>query len=146
MQNIKELEGDVLTTNIVEMRNIVSYLGEHNSWWKTKFYQPSAGEFLAYLFPRSSNSQFLLSCSSTRSFIDNEVGSNHYHLFRLPIKMEKLIGRYIKHNDIKPFESVEVALQALKEKAANLLLDGKSGPKHIGSSELLDNDLLQVFA
>ena len=74
-----------LIDNIITLRAAVSFLGEKMSWWDTDFYQSSSQELLDYIFPKSFNTQFLSACVSIRSLIDNEVGANYYHLFRLPV-------------------------------------------------------------
>lgn len=132
--------------NIIDLRAAVSFLGEKYSWWNSNFYDPSSKDFLAYIFPKSSNTQFICSCISTRDYIDNEVGANFYHLFRLPMSVEELIKDNAKSIQINPYNFEEDALQTLKEKAINLSSDGKGGPKNIGSIDRINEDLIQVFS
>lgn len=135
-----------LINNIINLRAAVSFLGEKKSWWNSKFHDSSSKDFLAYIFPKSENTQFSCSNVSSRHFTDNEVGANYYHLFRLPMSVEELVDNNEKSATIHSFESEENAKQSLKELATNLSSDGKGGPKNIGSSDQLDNELLQVFA
>ena len=135
-----------LINNIIDLRAAVSFLGEKKSWWNSKFHDSSSREFLAYIFPKSENTQFSCSNVSSRHFTDNEVGANYYHLFRLPMTVEELVNNNEKNRSVDSFESEENAKQSLKELATNLSVDSKGGPKNIGSSDQLDNELLQVFA
>tara|TARA_B110000902_G_C14242367_1_gene562924 strand:+ start:415 stop:888 length:474 start_codon:yes stop_codon:yes gene_type:complete len=135
-----------LIHNIIDLRAAVSFLGEKKTWWNSKFHDSSSKDFLTYIFPKSKNTQFSCSNISTRNFTDNEVGANYYHLFRLPMSVEELVNNNEKSMIINSIESVENALQSLKELAANLSSDGKGGPKNIGSVDQMDNELLQVFA
>jgi len=134
-----------LINNIIVLRAAISFLGEKKSWWNSNFHDSSSKDFLAYIFPKSKNTQFSCSNVSSRQFIDNEVGANYYHLFRLPMSVEELVNNN-KNKTICFFEFEENAKKALKELAANLSADGKGGPKNIGTSDQLDNELLQVFA
>ena len=43
--------------NITKLRVAVAVLGEHNGWWKTKFFSSSSKSFLDFVFPRSKNIQ-----------------------------------------------------------------------------------------
>ena len=135
-----------LINNIIDLRAAVSFLGEKKSWWNSKFHDSSSKDFLAYIFPKSGNTQFSCSNVSSRHFTDNEVGANYYHLFRLPMSVEELVNNNEKNRSVDSFESEENAKQSLKELATNISVDSKGGPKNIGSSDQLDNELLQVFA
>ena len=132
--------------DLLKLRFVVGYLIEDKKWWNTNFHKSSSKDFLTYIFPKSKNTQFSCSNIPTRNFIDNEVGANYYHLFRLPVAMEELIHNAAKNMDIHSFEPEENALQLLKKLAANLSVDDKGGPKNIGSSDQMDNDILEVFA
>lgn len=135
-----------LIINIIELRSAVSYLGEKKSWWNSNFHNSSSEDFLSYIFPKSKNTQFLCSCVSARNYIDNEVGANNYHLFRLPITLEELIINETKLADINPYKSEEEAIHILQEKATSLVSDGKGGPKNIGSIDQINADLIQAFS
>tara|TARA_Y100000813_G_C24120950_1_gene332640 strand:- start:370 stop:843 length:474 start_codon:yes stop_codon:yes gene_type:complete len=135
-----------IINNIIYLRAAVSYLGEKRSWWNSNFHDSSSEDFLKYIFPKSSNTQFLCSCIATRDSIDNEVGANFYHLFRLPMSVEELINNKAKSIGINSYKSEEEALKTLKEKAINLSSDGKGGPKNIGSIDQINEDLIQVFS
>tara|TARA_B110000046_G_scaffold178415_1_gene206278 strand:- start:1065 stop:1538 length:474 start_codon:yes stop_codon:yes gene_type:complete len=135
-----------LINNIIDLRAAVSFLGEKKSWWNSNFHDSSSKDFLTYILPKSKNTQFSCSNVSSRHFTDNEVGANYYHLFRLPMSVEELVDNNEKSATIHSFESEENAKQSLMELATNLSVDSKGGPKNIGSSDQLDNELLQVFA
>ena len=62
------------------------------------------------------------------------------------MSVEELVDNNEKNRSIHSFESEENAKQSLKELATNLSSDGNGGPKNIGSSNQLDNELLRVFA
>lgn len=132
--------------DIIELRMAVSFLGERKNWWNSNFHDSSSMDFLGYIFPRSSNTHFLCSSISTRNRIDNEVGANYYHLFRMPLSVEELIINKAQIADIKLYSSEGEALQLLKENATNIDSDGKGGPKNIGSIDQINEDLIQVFS
>lgn len=132
--------------DIIDLRSAISYLMEHSHWWQLNFYDSSSADFLKYIFPKSPNTQFLCSCIASRNCVDNEVGANYYHLFRLPMSIEELISNRVRSADIITCSSVEEALQALKQKALDLSVDLSGGPKHIGSVEQLNEDIIQVLS
>jgi hypothetical protein len=135
-----------LIKSIIALRAAVSFLGEKKAWWNSEFHKASAEEFLKWVFPKLTNSQFSCSNIVTRNFTDNEVGANYYHLFRLPMSIEELINNTEKSMAIHSFESEEQALKSLKELSLDLATDRRDGPKNIGSADKMDGDLLQVFA
>jgi hypothetical protein len=132
--------------DIIELRSSISFLMEKSQWWELNFNDSSSRDFLAYIFPKSSNAQFLCSCIALRSCVDNEVGANYYHLFRLPMSIEELISNRAKSTRIRSYDSKEEALQALKEKALDLTADQREGPKYIGSVDHFNEDVIQVLA
>ena len=132
--------------NIIELRAAVSFLGEKRSWWNSNFHDTSSKDFLRYIFPKSTNTQFSCSNVSSRHFTDNEVGANYYHLFRLPLAVEELLSNKAKVANLSSFKSEDEALQILKEKALGLHSDGKGGPKNVGSIDQINEDLIQVFS
>ena len=132
--------------NIIELRQAVAYLGEKKEWWNSKFYDNSSKDFLSYIFPKSKNTQYACATVSTRDFIDNQVGANYYHLFRLPMLVEELINKNEIDASFKLIESDEDALNVLAYRSGDLSTDGNSGPKNIGSVEILNDDIIQVLA
>ena len=134
-----------LIINIINLRLSVSFLSEKNRWLNSKFYENSSDVFLSHIFPKSKNAQFLSSNIATQNFVDEQVGANYYHLFRLTILMEELIFNTIKNTAIKELKSEENALKTLTELSLNNSTDGKSGPKYIGSIDEI-NKLINVFA
>jgi len=135
-----------LIQTIISLRSAVSYLGEKKAWWNSSFHESSSKDFLTYIFPKSKNTQYTCSSISTRNYIDNQVGANYYHLFRLPMSVEELINRNEKNLILNLIESEESALEILEDIAGDLPTDGNSGPKNIGSVDQLNRDILQVFA
>ena len=135
-----------LINRIIDLRAAVSFLGEKKSWWNSKFHDSSSKDFLTYIFPKSTNTQFSCANISSRHFTDNEVGANYYHLFRLPMSVEELVDNNKKSATIHSFESEEDAMNSLKELAANLSADSNGGPKNIGSADQINEDVIQVFA
>ena len=135
-----------IINDIIELRQAVAFLGEKKSWWTSKFYDSSSKDFLAYIFPKSKNTQYTCSTVSSRDFIDNQVGANYYHLFRLPMLVEELINKNEIDRSFKLIESEEDALEILSYRAGDLSIDGNSGPKNIGSVDVLNNDIIQVIA
>lgn len=132
--------------DIIELRSSISFLMEKSQWWELNFNDSSSRDFLAYIFPKSSNTQFICSCIALRSCIDNEVGANYYHLFRLPMSVEELINNKVKSIDINSYKSEEEALKTLKENAINFSSDRKGGPKNIGSLDEINEDMIQAFS
>ena len=135
-----------LIQNIIDLRAAVSFLGEKKSWWSSNFHDASSKDFLTYIFPKSLNNQFSNSSIATRNHIDNEVGANYYHLFRLPLTFEELINDRIKVTILSSIQSEDEALQVLKEKALSLTSDGKGGPKNIGTVAEINEDIIQGFS
>ncbi len=135
-----------IINNIIDLRAAVSFLGEKKSWWNSNFHDSSSVDFLTYIFPKALNTQFLCSCISTRNYIDNEVGANYYHLFRLPMTVEEQISNTAKVANIKLYKREEEALLLLKTKTRELFSDGKGGPKNIGSIDEINEDIIQAFS
>lgn len=135
-----------IINDIIELRQAVAYLGEKKSWWNSKFYDSSSKDFLTYIFPKSKNTQYACATVSTRDYIDNQVGANYYHLFRLPMLIEELINKNEIDASFKSIESEEDALNVLANRSGELSSDGNSGPKNIGSVDTFNNDIIQVIA
>jgi hypothetical protein len=135
-----------IINDIIELRQAVAFLGEKKSWWTSKFHDSSSKEFLSYIFPKSKNTQFTCAVVATREYIDNQVGANYYHLFRLPMSFEELINKNEFKTNFKLIKSEEEALIVLGNLAGDLSSDGNSGPKNIGSVDMLSNDIIQVIA
>jgi hypothetical protein len=135
-----------IINDIIEIRQAVAFLGEKKSWWNTKFYDSSSKDFLSFIFPKSKNTQFACAIIATRDYIDNEVGANYYHLFRLPVSIEELINKNELESNFKLIESEDQALLVLENIAGGISSDGNIGPKNIGSVDILSNDIVQVIA
>jgi hypothetical protein len=139
------MKTDLIKT-IIDLRAIVSYVGEKKQWWNSNFHDSSSKDFLDYIFPKSTNTQFNCSSVSTRNFLDNQVGANYYHLFRLPMSVEELIAKKGVSNGVEQFTSEDDAMSLLTKLADGLSTDGNSGPKNIGSIDQFEKETLQVFA
>ena len=135
-----------IINDIIEIRQAVAFLGEKKSWWNTKFYDSSSKDFLSFIFPKSKNTQFACAIIATRDYIDNEVGANYYHLFRLPVSIEELINKNELELNFKLIESEDQALLVLENIAGGISSDGNIVPKNIGSVDILSNDIVQVIA
>lgn len=129
--------------NLINVRNAVGYLGEKKDWWKSSFFESSSGDFLRYIFPKTNKDQSYFATFPIKNKIDEIVGANYYHLFRLPSSYEESIEKaYRGHN----LETESNALEVLEKYADDLLINQNAGPKNIGSVEHLNNETIQVFA
>lgn len=135
-----------LIDKIINLRNVVAYLGEKKTWWNSQFYESSSKAFLSYVFPKSKNTEFSCSSRSARNFVDNQVGATYYHLFRLPLSVEELIDKNQKTALVKTIDSEETAINLLFEISNGLATDENKGPINIGSTDQLNEEMLQVFA
>lgn len=135
----------MISKDIASLRIVVALLGEKHNWWPTNFYDESSLGFLEYAFPRSKNVALIASNDAIRTIMDEKVGANHFHLFRLQIVLEEQIHQFLG-KDVNKEQSEEQALTALRQLAKELPVDGQSGPKNIGSVEQLDSDTIQAFA
>ena len=135
-----------LITKITALRKAVSFLGEKKKWWNTQFQESSSKEFLAYIFPKSKNTQLTSANKATQHLIDMQVGANYYHLFRLPLSMEEMIYEQERNVQIESFISEEEALTLLDKIALGLSASNTSGPINIGSSDQINDDIIQAFA
>lgn len=132
--------------DIVKLRASVAFLGEKNDWWQTKFFDSSSEDFLAYIFPRSKNTQLTQAIEAIQHKVDSEVGANYYHLFRLKITYEELIKSKINSASLETITTKEAAEEILSKMADGVAVDEAPGPKNIGSIDELDESLVQAFA
>lgn len=135
-----EIEG------VLKLRIAVAVLGEKNGWWNTNFFSDSSKSFLKFVFPRSKNSQFFSAFDVVRKKIDEKVGPNHFHLFRLSINYEEQIHNMLKDYDAEKFIPEENAKNLLNELSESLLVEGNPGPINIGNINELNSDLIRAFA
>lgn len=132
--------------DIIKLRNAIGYMMEKQNWWHSNFFSTSSNDFLGYVFPKSLNLKRNFYLDIFRNNIDQEVGANYYHLFRLPIQFEE---KLFKINDSNNFELKTIeddALAIIKNMSENLEINNRQGPINIGSVEELDKDLIKVFA
>jgi len=135
-----------LITQFAALRAAVSLLAESRSWWKSDFHGASSKDFLLYIFPKSMNVQVACANMTARKFVDDEVGANYYHLFRLPVSVEEMVAKSVRNQAEGSVSSEVSALHLMKKLSGDMSTDGKVGPKHIGSIHLLNQDVLQAFA
>lgn len=132
--------------DLLSIRVAVAVLGEHNGWWKTNFFGESSKSFLNYVFPRSKNLQYSAAFDAIKGIVDERVGANNFHLFRLSINYEEQIHHQLKDAQFEDYVSEEKAREMLQELANGISVDIAKGPKNIGNIQELDQDLIQAFA
>ncbi len=132
-------------TNIAKLRVAVAILGESKGWWKTIFFDSNSDAFLDYIFPKSKKANQISACDVVQKIIDQKVGANNYHLFRLSINYEEQIHSLLKKGEVT-ISSVDNAFHTLKEISEGLSVDQNPGPKNIGSIDQLDQTTIQAFA
>jgi len=130
---------------LAKLRIAVALLGEENSWWGTKFFKEESNAFLDYIFPRSKKAKQICSSDVVQKIVDQKVGANHYHLFRLSINHEEHIHGLLKKDEIR-IKNVDEAFKVLQEISEGLSVDQTPGPKNIGSLDQLDQNAIQAFA
>lgn len=123
----------------------VGLLGEKHDWWPTNFYSESAQGFLEYAFPRNKKVGISTANDAIRTIIDEKIGANYFHLFRLNVVFEEQIHKYISSNDIR-IKNEKEALESLEIQSKLLAVDGISGPKNIGNIDGLDENVLQAIS
>ena len=132
--------------NLIQVRKAVGYLGEKKEWWKSSFFESSSRDFLKYIFPKTNKGQSYFSTFPIRNKIDEVVGANYYHLFRLPSNFEEAIEKSFIPSDFQDIENESNAFNILEKIANDLSINQNSGPKNIGSIDHLNNETIQVFA
>lgn len=134
-----------LIDQIVKLRSTVGYMVENKKWWHTDFFAPESIDFLSFIFPKSTKMGADYFIEALRFSTDNEVGSNYYHLFRLPVELEEQIYKTNSAEKVK-IETLEQALEILKQIAHGLRAESTTGPINIGSSDRIGADTVQTFA
>lgn len=131
---------------ISQLRLSVGYLMEEKKWWHSHFFEPTSTDFLAYIFPKSikQNSDFYL--EAIRYSVDAEVGANYYHLFRLPIHVEENLYKKASIGAQEIVSNKENAIEILRKLTEDLSVEQNQGPINVGSSEHLNEDLIQAIA
>lgn len=133
---------------LAKMRVAVGYLGERDQfgWWKSSFFAPASGAFLAPVFGRT---QLLAQCNGvTRAAAlvhDEHIGvGNVYHLFRLPEDVEQSLHRVLHDQELSRTigalcASKQVALDCLLRESGTLDNAGV-GPTSVGTASDLRNE------
>ncbi|WP_166386798.1 BrxE family protein [Polaribacter sp. 11A2H] len=132
--------------NLLLTRIAVAVLGESKGWWKTKFFASSSKSFLDYVYPRSKNIQYTVAFDAIKSVVDEKVGPNNFHLFRLSINYEEQIHHQLGLSNFEEYLSIDKSRELLINLSKNLSVDEAKGPKNIGNINDLDDDLIQAFA
>lgn len=132
--------------NLLLTRIAVAVIGENKGWWKTNFFGESSKSFLNYVFPRSKNIQYSAAFDAIKEIVDERVGANNFHLFRLSINYEEQIHHLLKDTHFEDYLSEDRAREILQTLANGISVDIAKGPKNIGNIQELDQDLIQAFA
>ena len=134
-----------LLEQISQLRIAAGYMMEKQGWWNTSFFSETAKDFLSYPFPKSINGNTAFYLEPIRYLVDEEVGVNYYHLYRLPVEIEEQLHKS-KISEEKSIESEEAALEVLQQLSEGLTVDKSQGPVNIGVSDNLNRDTIQTFA
>ncbi len=135
-----------LLERIIKLRIVVGYMIEKQAWWNTNFFSPTSKDFLAYIFPKSTNDNSAFFLDALRHSIDTEVGANYYHLFRLPIELEEQLHKKTTISIDEYINTEGTALKVLEELSDGLSVEMKNGPINIGTSDHLNIDIIQAIA
>ena len=125
---------------ICHLRLYVAALGERLSpqWWRTEFLSPTGLRFAQRLFPRTYLAAALESVTvAAGRDHDANIGRRSFHLFRLPVHIERQLGDFIRTDGAfadsqlpdTPAQLIEV-LQALAFQESTLV---GTGPRLLGS-------------
>lgn len=139
------MKGEILS-EIFELRLSVGFLMEKHQWWQTQFFSESSSEMLSYAFPKTANSNLNFYLEPIRQMVDNKVGANYYHLFRLPIQIEEqLYKKSAESTDLLKINE-DSAISILRAISAELSIDKSEGPINVGQSENLVFETIQAIA
>ena len=135
--------------NWVQLRLIISSLGEYHHWWPTNVITGKGEEFLDYVLPKTKVSAvYQLATEIGRLEHDKHVSAGRYHIFRLTQKIEEHI-----FHDLKNIESnfgqldQSRALVLLEQMASGISINSSVGPVLVGNhEELNDLSLFQSIA
>jgi hypothetical protein len=134
-----------IVKKLSQLRVSIAMIGETKKWWNTKFFDSTSNTFVNYIFPRSENANKIIAGEIIQRIIDEKVGANHYHLFRLSINQEEEIHKFLKSENID-VKNTNDAFQILEDISEELSIDKTPGPKNIGTIEQFDNNVIQAFA
>ncbi|MGX5914815.1 BrxE family protein [Aliidiomarina sp. Khilg15.8] len=131
-----------LSKLIAELKLLVGYLGEksQHNWWESNFLGTSSIAFLQHTFPRSTLlSQYHGVNEAALRVHDEYVGiGKNYHLFRLPVSIERNIAVAVqewaeKDELLNNLKSKEAAQQRLAELSTQA--EPQDGPISVGMFE-----------
>ncbi len=137
-------------SKLAQLRVIIACLGERcsASWWNTSFFSTSANAFLAYNFPRTSQSAAVTSVQeAAQKLHDQSVGqSEQYHLFRLPTVMEEQVHHELSKSDenVDLGTDFETPMALLKAMAGEV--EASPGAINCGLLKPVDSATLTVVA
>lgn len=141
-----------LITILCETRLLVGFLGEKHQagWWDSSFLSSASSAFLTPIFPKS----MLLAkyngvCQAASRLHDDSIGlGRHYHLYRLPDSIERLLAQTLQDQGqaselAQNISDRDTALSRLHEYCGGTV-DKAEGPIAVGDfadkqlKELLD--------
>lgn len=127
---------------IAELKLLVGYLGEQSqhNWWGSNFLGTSSAVYLQHTFPRSTLLAQYHGVNEAALLVHDEyigIGKN-YHLFRLPVSIERNIAGAIrewteKHELLNNLKSREMAQQRLS--VLSTQAESQDGPINVGIFE-----------
>jgi hypothetical protein len=125
---------------IFDLRLAVGYLGEkdQHGWWGSSFLSPSAKTFLAPVFVKTTlTAQYNGVCAAAARVHDEHIGLGlHYHLYRLPVMIERTV---VRSSENRPpdgetsanFSNVQAATSFLEQFCGELTAKAE-GPLVVG--------------
>jgi hypothetical protein len=141
-------------SSIAQLRTIVAALGERTAppWWRTTLLTDVGLRIGARVFPRTAASSALKSVFHAAQIDhDQRIGSNRYHLFRLPPDLERdlISERFTAKHAIEDLLRTDVdGLLTLLQSIADGKKPGREGgPVRIGSlDEVRDRSWVPMCA
>jgi len=149
MDDLEEPAFRKIASDVLEIRLSVLRLGEaaEPPWWHSRFLADLSLRFLERLYPRSAVSAAVYSANKAACEIhDQAIGRQGvYHLFRLPINLEREVGALLHKNDdvVSELQSIvrepDGSRSFLAEFASTAVRAERIGPVRIGTT----NDILR---
>src|ERR1035441_5172799 len=100
-------------STVKELRSIVAAVGERTTpaWWHTRILTDVGLRVTGKVFPRTALTTALKSVSHVAQVDhDQRVGSDRYHLFRLPPEIEcDLFGQRMDREELRASEATVIA-------------------------------------
>lgn len=125
-----------IAPKLSRLRYLVSYLGgsKLSAWWDCSFLDPTGVSFLGHSFPRTALDAALTATAEAAQRVhDHALGKRGcYHLFRLPIEVEEMLGV----ENFTPSWPIERE-QAMAELAtlADASIIAPEGPVQVGTTK-----------